>query len=74
MLYMCVMNIMNVLRTSMNMCISRIHVWVGNIGSNSVSLWRFSFLSHACVILCAKSFDCHLFFFPFLFPSFVALA
>ena len=30
MLYMCVMDILNVLRTGMNMSISRIHVWLCN--------------------------------------------
>ena len=29
-IYMCVMNIMNVLRTGMNMSISHIHVWLCN--------------------------------------------
>ena len=28
MLYMCFMDIMNVLRTGMNMCISHIHIWL----------------------------------------------
>ena len=36
MLLMCVMDIMNVLRTGMNMFISRIHVWQCYIRSGSI--------------------------------------